>query len=253
MIEPLREDVFEPCARIDALSLQALAGQFRTVPSLLRPVAAVIKVFKGGTHGIQDVGRRAVRGPFCRARSRGRYSQDRVHRPPLGRRRVDRRNRTEDLPVSRGRAQRRRRPERQEDRDRPARQQDQPAGEPDPGAEGRRRGRPHHHPGQRLVGRGRTDRLGVEVQRPQSRQGDPLSQLRGGRSGADQRQVLLLAFPLGCEFRHQDGRADDLHEEPAEHQEGLPDQSGLFLRPCGGAGGAGHAEGEAAGYRDRRR
>ena len=32
-----------------------------------------------------------------------------------------------------------------------------------------------------------------------------LSQLRRGRSGADQRQMLLLAFPLGRQFRHQDG------------------------------------------------
>ena len=54
--------------------------------------------------------------------------------------------------------------------------------------------------------------LGVEIQRPQSGQGDPLSQLRGGRSGADQRQMLVLAFPLGCQLRHQDGRADHLHE-----------------------------------------
>ena len=73
----------------------------------------------------------------------------------------------------------------------------------------------------------------TQVQRPQSRQGDHLSQLRRGRSGADQRQMLLLAFSLGRQFRHQDGRADDLHEGAAEHQEGLPHQSGLFLRPVG--------------------
>ena len=57
------------------------------------------------------------------------------------------------------------------------------------------------------------DRLGDQVQRPQSRQGDPLPQLRRGRSHPDQRQVLLLAFPLGRQFRHQDGGADDLHED----------------------------------------
>ena len=126
--------------------------------------------------------------------------------------------------------------ERQEGRDRRVRQQDQSAGEPDPGAKGGRSGHPHHHPGQRLVGRGGAGGLGDQVQRPQSRQGDHLSQLRRGRSGADQRQMLLLAFSLGRQFRHQDGRADELHEGPAEHQEGLSDQPGLFVRPGGAQG-----------------
>ena len=83
------------------------------------------------------------------------------------------------------------------------------------GAEGDRRRRAHHHAGQRLLGCRRADRFRAEIQRPQSRQGNPLSQLRRGRSGADQREVQLLAFPLGRQFRHQDGGADELHEERA--------------------------------------
>ena len=31
--------------------------------------------------------------------------------------------------------------------------------------------------------------------------------------GADQREVQLLAFPLGRQLRHQDGGADQLHED----------------------------------------
>src|SRR5277367_1699929 len=71
------------------------------------------------------------------------------------------------------------------------RQQDQSAGKSDPGAEGRRSGHPHHHAGQRLVGRGGAVGLGDQVQRPQSRQGNTLPELRGGRSSSDQRQMFL--------------------------------------------------------------
>ena len=66
-------------------------------------------------------------------------------------------------------------------------------------------GHPLHHPGQRLGVRGGDRGLRGQVQRPQSRQGSAVLQLRGGRSGADQRQMQLLAFPLGRELRHQDG------------------------------------------------
>ena len=74
-------------------------------------------------------------------------------------------------------------------------------------------GRPLHHPGQRLVGRRGAVRLGDQVQRPQSRQGNALLQLRRGRPRPDQRQMLVLAFPLGRQLRHQDGGADELHED----------------------------------------
>ena len=68
-------------------------------------------------------------------------------------------------------------------------------------------------PGQRFVGRRRADGLRHQIQRAQSRQGSAVLQLCRGRSGADQRQMQLLAFPLGRELRHQDGGAHQLHED----------------------------------------
>jgi hypothetical protein len=109
-------------------------------------------------------------------------------------------------------------------------EQDQPAGKPDPGAEGDRRRRPLHHPGQWFVGCRRAVGFRHQIQRAQSRQGSSLLQLRRGRSGPHQRKVQLLAFPLGREFRHQDGSAHQLHEDRPGDQKRLPDQSGLFLR-----------------------
>ena len=75
------------------------------------------------------------------------------------------------------------------------------------------------HPGQRLVGRRRAVGFRHQVQRAQSRQGSAVFQLCRGRSGAHQRQMQLLAFPLGREFRHQDGGAHQLHEDDAGDQE----------------------------------
>ena len=144
-------------------------------------------------------------------------------------------------------------PRGQEIRDRRVRQQDQSAGKSDPGAKGRRSGYPHHHAGQRLVSRGGAVGLGDQVQRPQSRQGNTLPQLCGGRSGSDQRQMFLLAFSLGRQFRHQDGGADEFHEDAPQHQEALSDQPGLFVRPGGAHGGPRDAQGKAARHRDRRR
>ncbi len=69
-----------------------------------------------------------------------------------------------------------------------------------------------HHPGQRLVGRRRAVGFRRQAQCAQPGQGSALLQLRRGRSEPDQREVQLLAFPLGCELRHQDGSADQLHE-----------------------------------------
>ena len=80
-----------------------------------------------------------------------------------------------------------------------------------------------------------------------------LLQLCRGRSGPDQRQVQFLAFPLGCEFRHQDGSADQLHEGRSGDQESLSDQSGLFVRRIGARRSQNDACREAAGYPDRRR
>ena len=91
--------------------------------------------------------------------------------------------------------------------------------------------RPLSHPGQRLVGRRRAVGLRHQIQRAQSRQGSPVLQLCRGRSGSDQRQVQLLAFPLGCQLRHQDGGAHQLHEDRDRHQERLSDQPGLLVRP----------------------
>ena len=67
----------------------------------------------------------------------------------------------------------------------------------------------------------------------QSRQGSAVLQLRRRRSEPDQREVQLLALPLGCRLGHQDGSADQLHEGRSVDQEGLPDQPGLFVRPVG--------------------
>ena len=115
--------------------------------------------------------------------------------------------------LSRRRTQRQGRHSRQEGRDRPARQQDQSAGKPDPGAEGDRLRHPLHHPGQRLGGRRRAVGFRHQIQRAQSRQGSAVLQLCRGRSDPDQREVQLLAFPLGRQLRHQDGSADQLHED----------------------------------------
>ena len=71
----------------------------------------------------------------------------------------------------------------------------------------------YHHPGQRVVSRRRADGLRNKIQRTKSRQGSPLFQLCRGRSDPHQCKVQLLAFPLGCKFRHQDGSAHELHEE----------------------------------------
>ena len=62
------------------------------------------------------------------------------------------------------------------------------------------------------VGR-RAHRLRHQIQRAQSRQGSAVLQLCRGRSGPHQREMQLLAFPLGREFRHQDGGAHQLHED----------------------------------------
>jgi hypothetical protein len=59
---------------------------------------------------------------------------------------------------------------------------------------------------------------------------NPLFQLCRGGSYPHQCKVQLLAFPLGCKFRHQDGSAHELHEERFSHQEALSDQPGLFVR-----------------------
>ena len=82
---------------------------------------------------------------------------------------------------------------------------------------------------------------------------DALFQLCRGRSEHDQREVQLLALPLGRQLGHQDGGAHQLHEGPAVHQEGLPDQPGLFVRPVGPHAGAQDAGRKAAGHPDRRR
>ena len=55
-------------------------------------------------------------------------------------------------------------------------------------------------------------RVRRQVQRAQPRQGSAVPQLRRGRSRAHQRQVQLLALPLGRQLRHEDGGADQLHE-----------------------------------------
>ena len=212
-----------------------------------------MKVGLGGSHGIQDVGRRAVRGLFCRSRVRGRTIKIGYIDPLSGGGAVDRRNRTEDFQY--------------------LAEEINAAG----GLNGKKveivgldnktnpqesliQAQKAADQGVRIITQGNgssvgaaLDGLGVEIQRPQSRQGDPLFQLCGGRSHPHQRQMLVLAFPLGRQLRHQDGRADDVHEDPAEHQEGISHQSGLFLRSIGAQTGARHAEGEAAGYRDRRR
>ena len=154
--------------------------------------------------GHDEIKRRRLDAGFCSCRcsgARGRHDQDRLYRPAFGRRRLDRGSRPQDLPISRRRDQRFRRAPRQEGRDRRVRQQDQSSREPDSGAKSGRPGSPDHHPGKRLFGGRGFVRLGQQIQRPQPRQGDHLSQLRCGRSRADQRQMLLLAFPLGREFR----------------------------------------------------
>ena len=92
-----------------------------------------------------------------------------------------------------------------------------------------------------------------EVQRAQPGQGSAVLQLCGGRSDLDQREMQLLAFPLGCELGHQDDRAHQLHEDTIEHQESLFDQSGLFVRPGGARRSAQDAQRQTAGHRDRRR
>ena len=111
----------------------------------------------------------------------------------------------------------------------------------------------YHHPGQRLVGRRRARGFRHQEQCAQSRQGNAVLQLCRGRSEPDQRQVQLLALPLGRQFGHQDGGADQLYEGPEVHQEGLPDQPGLFLWPGGPHRRRARCWRKAARYRDRRR
>src|SRR5258707_11302536 len=65
--------------------------------------------------------------------------------------------------------------------------------------------------------------------------------------------MQLLALPLGCELRHQDGGAHQSYEDAPEHQEALPDKSGLLVRPGGARGGEEDAGCEAPGHPDRRR
>ena len=112
----------------------------------------------------------------------------------------------------------------------------------------------YHHPGQRLVGCRRADRLRDQVQRAQSRQGSAVLQLCRGRSGPDQRQVQLLAFPLGRELRHQDGGAHQLHEDacPRSKSVYLINQDYSFGESVRSSR-QGHAGRQAAGHRDRRR
>ena len=54
-------------------------------------------------------------------------------------------------------------------------------------------------------------------------------------------EMQLLAFPLGRELGHQNDRAHQLHEDASQHQEGLFDQSGLFVRPICARRGAQNA------------
>jgi hypothetical protein len=91
------------------------------------------------------------------------------------------------------------------------------------GAEGNRQRGALHHPGQRIVSCRCADGFRDKVQRTQSRQGNPLFQLCCGGSGSHQCKVQLLAFPLGCKFRHQDGSAHELHEERRGYQEAISD------------------------------
>jgi ABC-type branched-chain amino acid transport systems, periplasmic component len=90
-------------------------------------------------------------------------------------------------------------------------------------------GCPLSHPGQRFVGAGAlTDFVPNTTSAIPARKCCTSTTPRSIRS--DQREVQLLAFPLGCELRHQDGGAHQLHEGRSDHQEALPDQSGLFVR-----------------------
>ena len=68
-------------------------------------------------------------------------------------------------------------------------------------------------------------------ERNPARNGVP--ELRRGRSRPHQQQVQLLALPPRRQHRHEDGGADDLHEGPEGHQEGLPDQPELLAWPAG--------------------
>ena len=110
------------------------------------------------------------------------------------------------------------------------------------------------HPGQRLVGRRRADRFRHQVQRAQSRQGSSVLQLCRGRSGPHQRQVQLLAFPLGCQLRHQDGGAHQLHEDarPPSRSVYLINQDYSFGQSVR-THRQGDARRQAAGHPDRRR
>src|ERR1700733_4442473 len=120
--------------------------------------------YQGGHNEIRRGRHRAGILSYHGSGAGGRNNQDRLYRSSLGRRRIERRGRPQDLPVSRRRDQRLRRPSRQEGRNRRAGQQDQSAGEPDSGAKSRRPGHPHHHPGERLFsGRGPV-RLGQQIQ-----------------------------------------------------------------------------------------
>ena len=65
-------------------------------------------------------------------------------------------------------------------------------------------------------------------------QGSRLPQLRRRRSGADQREVQLLAFPLRRRRRHEDG-GDDRRDRARTQKikTRLPDQPGLLVRQGG--------------------
>ena len=125
----------------------------------------------------------------------------------------DRRGRPQDLPVSRRRDQRQGRHPRQEVRDRPLDNKINPQ-------ESLVQVQKAIDAGVRYITQGNGSSVAAalvglrrQVQRAQSRQGSAVLQLRRGRPGADQREVQLLAFPLGRQLRHEDGGADHLHEE----------------------------------------
>ena len=113
------------------------------------------------------------------------------------------------------------------------RQQAVADGEPERAQVGDRPGHPLHHPGQRLVGGARAHRCDQQVQRAQPGQGSHLPQRGRGRPRPHQQQVQLLALPLRRRHDDEDGGADDLHEGPEGHQEGLPLQPELLARPAG--------------------
>ncbi|CAA9400324.1 MAG: ABC transporter, substrate-binding protein (cluster 4, leucine/isoleucine/valine/benzoate), partial [uncultured Ramlibacter sp.] len=138
-----------------------------------------------------------------------------------------------------------------QDRGAHLRQPVRPARDHGAAAEGDRQRRAVRLPRQQFRGGACDRRLPGQAQPPQPRQDRRVHEFRGARPGSHQRQVQLLALPVGRRRRHPYHR----HHEPAQEghgdQEGVPAEPGLLVRQghprCHGPATQGEAARRGAG------